>query len=492
LTQDPRDMISQADTLPSSASSARVAAGDILAEKYRVEQVLGQGGMGMVVRAVHLQLHQRVAIKLLLPGASPEIEARFLREARAAVRLKSEHVARVSDVGELPSGAPYIVMEYLEGRDLARVLDESGPCALPDAVEYVLHACEAIAEAHGSGIIHRDLKPANLFLTRAADGTSSVKVLDFGISAPAPGAGGPEDMRLTRSSALLGSPLYMSPEQLRSARSVDARSDIWSLGVVLFELLTARLPFHRESFSDVVTAVNTADPPPIATFRSDVPPELEAAVRKCVEKTPENRFQNVAELAWALVPFGRAPQALASAERVARTLEAAGIPSAGHRSVAPRPVSVVRSEGVSTVGSATVAAPRPATRRLAITGAALAVAVAVAGFVVMRGPAENSQAEAAGEQPSPEAPAPPVQILPVPSIVTVGTGISVDPTPPATTAPSPASASAPPSSAPTPGTARRAPAGTAKVPAATAAPSAAPAAPAKPPDAVSRPAHEFD
>src|SRR5512132_1665322 len=204
--------------------------GEVLAGKYRVERILGKGGMGVVVAAMHLQLGQRVAIKSLLEDATQETVSRFIREARAAVRLKSEHTARVLDVGDLPDGAPYMVMEYLDGNDLSHLLRSGGALPTADAVLYVLHACEAMAEAHSIGIIHRDLKPANLFLTRGADGAPTIKVLDFGISKLMHEQQGEDEVQLTRTSALLGSPLYMSPEQLRSAREATVQSDIWSLG----------------------------------------------------------------------------------------------------------------------------------------------------------------------------------------------------------------------------------------------------------------------
>ncbi|MFS8066498.1 MAG: serine/threonine-protein kinase, partial [Byssovorax sp.] len=275
--------------------SAPIAEGEVLAGKYRIERVLGQGGMGVVVAAMHLQLNQRVAIKLLLQGATPEVVERFLREARAAVRLKCQHVARVIDVGALPDGAPYMVMEYLEGNDLSQIVRGSGALSVPDAVEYLLHACEAIGEAHSIGIIHRDLKPANLFLTRAADGTSTVKVLDFGISKTGESESSEgEGMSLTKTSAVLGSPLYMSPEQMKSARSADARSDIWSLGAILYELLTGGVPFNAMTFTELVLMANMEAPRPIATIRNDVAPGLEAAVLKCLAKRPEDRFANVA------------------------------------------------------------------------------------------------------------------------------------------------------------------------------------------------------
>src|SRR5580704_2008082 len=198
--------------------------GEVLAGKYRVDRVLGEGGMGVVVAAHHLQLDQKVALKFLLPDAleNSDSVARFRREAQAAVKIKSEHVARVTDVGELENGAPYIVMEYLEGSDLADWLREHGPLPIEQAVDFVLQACEALAEAHVLGIVHRDLKPANLFCLQKPDGSVCIKVLDFGISKVlTPGAASSSEM--TRTTAFLGSPLYMSPEQLQMSKGVDTR-----------------------------------------------------------------------------------------------------------------------------------------------------------------------------------------------------------------------------------------------------------------------------
>ncbi|MEO7326950.1 MAG: serine/threonine-protein kinase, partial [Minicystis sp.] len=266
--------------------AATIAEGEIIAGKYRVEKVLGRGGMGVVVAATHLSLGHKVAIKLLLPGATPEIIARFAREARASVRLKCAHVARVLDVGALENGTPYMVMEYLEGKDLSAVLKAQGQLPIAEAVQHVLHACEAIAEAHAAGIIHRDLKPANLLLTEAADGTSTVKVLDFGISKandPSSAVSG-EGMSLTQTAAVLGSPAYMSPEQMKASRDVDARADIWSLGIILYELLAGRPPFMGGSYAELVIFVNASDPEPLAGARGDVPPAVEAAIFRCLEK----------------------------------------------------------------------------------------------------------------------------------------------------------------------------------------------------------------
>ncbi|HEX6765337.1 MAG TPA: serine/threonine-protein kinase, partial [Polyangiaceae bacterium] len=192
---------------------APVQPGDVLADKYRVERVLGVGGMGVVVSAHHVHLKQRVALKFLLPdlASNPNVVERFLREAQSASTIRSEHVVRVSDVGVLASGAPYMIMEHLEGSDLAKVLLERGRLPVTRAVDYVLQAMEALAEAHGAGIVHRDLKPSNLFLTERADGSPLIKVLDFGISKVTKSDGDASSRSLTRTAGLMGSPLYMSP-----------------------------------------------------------------------------------------------------------------------------------------------------------------------------------------------------------------------------------------------------------------------------------------
>jgi serine/threonine-protein kinase len=309
--------------------------GELLAGKYRVERVLGAGGMGYVVAALHEQLGQRVAVKLLVPELCENEDSvtRFLREARAAVQIHSEHVARVIDVGELTNGSPYMVMEFLSGHDLAEELDLPGNLEIEVAIDYVLQASEAVAEAHSLNLIHRDLKPANLFLTHRPDGSSLVKVLDFGISKainvddnalePAPS--------LTATHSLLGSPAYMSPEQIRRPKSVDTRTDIWSLGSILFELLTRDPPFNADSPIALLAAVVSDPLPSIREKRPDVPPELEAVIAKCLEKKPENRYQTVAELADALAPF--APRSQPSISRISGIL----------RSVSLRPVTTDKS-----------------------------------------------------------------------------------------------------------------------------------------------------
>ncbi|HEY6561597.1 MAG TPA: protein kinase [Polyangiaceae bacterium] len=297
-----------------------VQTGDVLAGKYRVERVLGKGGMGFVVAAIHTQLDERVAVKFLMPELCQQEEpvARFLREARAAVRIRSEHVARVLDVGVLDDGAPYMVMEYLDGQDLSAELDRRMQLGVHEAVDYVLQACEAIAEAHARGIVHRDLKPANLFLSRRPDGSPLVKVLDFGISkAIVSDAEAPASLTATQS--LLGSPHYMSPEQVRKPKMVDARTDIWSLGVILYELLTGSLPFSAENAMSVLAAVVSDPTPRLRETRPDIPEGLEAIVMRCLSKEPAQRYADVAEFAEALAPFAP-PSAVPSIKRISGVL----------------------------------------------------------------------------------------------------------------------------------------------------------------------------
>ena len=294
--------------------AAPVGVGDVLADKYEVTRILGTGGMGVVVAARHRELDKLVALKFMHEELSSSTQAveRFLREARAAARLQNEHVGRVLDVGRLPGGIPYIVMEYLEGKDLLQVLEERGPLPVSEVVELVLQACEGMAEAHTQGIVHRDLKPQNLFLTTRPDGRRLVKVLDFGIS-KSQFAKGP-----TSTAQSMGSPAYMAPEQVKSARSVDARADIWSLGVILYQLLSNRLPFDGDNVHEVMFKVLSEAPVPLASVRSDLPPRVLAAVERCLDKERERRFASVAELAQELVPFApeRARAALSLIERV--------------------------------------------------------------------------------------------------------------------------------------------------------------------------------
>jgi serine/threonine-protein kinase len=301
------------------------AVGDIVAGKYEVTGLLGTGGMGYVISARHVELGEMVALKFLRPEAlaHAELVERFAREARAAAKIRSEHVANVFDVGTLPDGTPFIVMEYLAGKDLADYLHQEGALPIDVAVEYIMQACEALAAAHAHGIVHRDIKPENLFLTQQAQGMYLIKVLDFGISKIALPRGKRD---LVRTQMALGSPVYMSPEQIRRSDQVDARSDIWAIGCVLFELLTGVTAFDEPSLLELSAAILERDPVPLQTLRPDASEELEQVVLRCLEKNPDHRYQNVAELAVALYPF--APRrARISAERCYHMLKNAGIVS---------------------------------------------------------------------------------------------------------------------------------------------------------------------
>ncbi len=293
--------------------------GDLLLGKYLLEGPLGEGGMGVVYAASHVLLGQRVAVKLIRPeyAVSRESVGRFLNEARAAACIESEHVARVLDVGMLDGGLPYMVLEYLDGVDLAGALETRGPLPIADVADHLLQAIEAIAHAHAAGIIHRDLKPSNIFLARRPDGTSRVKVLDFGIS-KITGTGDGAAANITRTNAILGSPAYMPPEQLRDAKSVDHRSDIWALGVVAYELLTGHMPFNADNAVALFAAIQEAEPTSVRQWRADVSAELDAIIMKCLRRLPEDRFASVTELGFALAPFGTgvATTACASSNRI--------------------------------------------------------------------------------------------------------------------------------------------------------------------------------
>jgi len=280
--------------------NAALASGDLLLGKYRIERALGQGGMGGVFAARHVELGELYAIKVMLPNtrASQEAVERFLREARIAAKLESEHVARVFDVGRADDGTLFMVMEHLKGRDLKAYLAERGRLPCEEAITYVRQACEALAEAHEMGIVHRDIKPANLFLAQKRKKTTPhIKVVDFGVSKELQAEPGQD---LTKSGTMLGSPLYMSPEQMVYTRKVDARTDIWSLGVVLYELVTGVVPFPGETLTQVVHGVMSLEPAPVQALVADLPVGLDVVIKRCLQKEPEQRYGSVEELSAAL------------------------------------------------------------------------------------------------------------------------------------------------------------------------------------------------
>ena len=289
------------------------APGSRIAGKYRVVRLLARGGMGTVLLVEHELLRQPAAIKLLQPRApSPDATERFLREARAAAMLRSDHVVRVFDVGTLEDGTPYLLMEYLEGHDLAAELSQQGRVPLADAVDYLLQAIEAVAEAHDVGVIHRDLKPGNLFLTRKPSGARSLKVLDFGISKVVPGVGRIPAAAMTTDETLLGSPAYMSPEQIKTPRDVDARTDVWSLGVVLHEMITGRPAFAGETVWAMLSRILTDDVPPPSTLAAELPAALDEVLKRCLARDRAARYPSVLALREALLPFAGAPGPIAA------------------------------------------------------------------------------------------------------------------------------------------------------------------------------------
>ena len=428
-----------------SELAAGVRPGDVLAGKYRVERVLGAGGMGVVVAAHHLQLDERVALKFLLPEALKNAEAvgRFDREARAAVKIKSEHVARVIDVGRLENGAPYMVMEYLEGADLSAWLAQRGAMPVEQAVDFVLQACEAIAEAHALGIVHRDLKPANLFCIRRADGQLSIKVLDFGISkVTTPGTLGHD---MTSTSAIVGSPLYMSPEQLQSSKDVDTRTDIWSLGVILFELLAGRVPFVAEAVTELVIKIATEPCPPVRSMRGDVPPGLEQIIAICLQKERDRRFANVGELAIALRDYA-SKRARGSVERIIGTLRAVGmtaamLPASGEYRSAPQaalqpPSPATAPNTVSTWGRTRSSVRPPSSSAAAVwivVGVVAVVGLGVGGAAFLKSRAGRPALGAAAAVPasSTSTPTPPATAsAPITPAPAADTGVDVPPATP--------------------------------------------------------------
>jgi serine/threonine-protein kinase len=417
--------------------------------------------MGIVVQAMHLQLHQPVAMKFLLPEVlgNQQVVQRFLREAQAAVRLRSEHVARVIDVGSLESGAPYMVLEYLDGADLSSF--PRSQLTIGGIVDLVLQACEALAEAHTLGIVHRDIKPANFFLTRGADGAPLLKVLDFGIS-KAPTAGS----NLTATQSVMGTPAYMSPEQMRSSRDVDHRSDIWSLGVVLYELLQGAQPFSTDTFSSMVLKVVNDPLPPLTV---QLPGDLAAIVYRCLEKDPARRFQNVAELAHALAPYAQSEtQASIS---VQRTRSIIGLEA--HRS-ATEPGGARRAIPPSTLSGAASARNTASTggrRWPIVAGLGVLAGVVAVAIVASNGGGAGSGKKADGMAPAARpdiaAPPPPVAATPaappatVPPVAPPANTVTATPsapatTPPATTPPATTSPATPQPATPQPAAAAQA------------------------------------
>jgi serine/threonine-protein kinase len=420
-----------------AAPVSPVQPGMIVHGKYEVERILGAGGMGIVVAARHTQLDQRVALKFLLPVACevPGAVARFLREGKAAARITSEHVARVVDTGTLDGpagGAPFLVMEYLEGKDLSALLAERGRLEVGEAIEYVLQAGEAISEAHTLGIVHRDLKPANLFLTRRADGTPLVKVLDFGIS-KLDGTGTRSE--LTSASMIMGSPRYMSPEQMLDAKRVDARTDVWALGVILFELVTGRPVWTADTVQGLCALIASAPHPPLRAFAPNAPEALERVVDACLAKSRDARPAGVADLATLLEPLAP-PSARTSIDRilrVARRGRPASVPPSSP--VSAQPPSQPPASAASASTSTSSSAGKVAALLVAAVAVLLAAGVALNAALVRR--ASKAAQTATSVAPAPEsAPSPSPSAAPAAAPIAQAASLApAAPDPPATSRP---------------------------------------------------------
>jgi eukaryotic-like serine/threonine-protein kinase len=423
-----------------------VRPGDVIDGKYRVEAVLGKGGMGAVVRARHEALGRSVAIKLLLPDMmqSSGMVQRFEREARAAARLKNDHVIDVIDVGRLPSGEPFIVMELLDGTDLAKHLEQRRRLSVEETIEIILQVCDAVGEAHAAGIVHRDLKPHNIFLTARRDRRVHVKVLDFGISK----VHGDVDGGLTGSQEMLGSPYYMSPEQLLSTRDVGPSADIWAIGVILYQLLTGRVPFAGETLAAITTGICSYPHAPIATVRSDLPPWLTSLIEQCLRKDPIGRIRSVDALSEALRSRGQSATmpAYTPNEGVQRapSMPDAMVTAASTNAVvspSPRSPAIVHAPtivqpaptlmpGASTnVGWGTSTSPRKSGggAALVVVGGLLVALLFGGGYALRR---LTRQAPAS----APSAAAEPVTVAPPPVVSTPAAPVAA-PDPPASTPP---------------------------------------------------------
>lgn len=429
-----------------------IVPGMVVLGRYRVDSVLGTGGMGVVVRATHIYMAQPVAIKFLKAEMVGDggIVQRFLREAHATVRLRGEHVARVIDVGMMENGTPFMVMEHLEGSDLNQILRHHG--AQPPALvcDMLLQACEGLAEAHAIGIVHRDIKPSNFYVVRKLDGSPLLKVLDFGISKAPAGF----DSELTKTQAVVGTPAYMAPEQMMSPRGVDQRTDVWSMGVVMYQLLTGRLPFQAEQYAELCIKVGTQPPAPIG---APLPPGLGEVLLRCLEKEPAMRFQTVAELAMALAPFSTDPaEGYATADRTRRILVGQGtaptlVGSGGPGT--PSPFTPVPRASHSSIGGSAgqlMAHTQVVGRRSLIIGATAAIVLGIAGgaYLALRrntGDTDAPPAAAAGAITAPAAsaaPAPAPTPAPTPSPVPTPTPVAETPPTPAPVAEAPKTAAA--------------------------------------------------
>ena len=447
---EPEETESAGGPRRSRAAPQVLPLGEVIDKKYRVERALGKGGMGAVLLVVHEHLGTRHAMKLLLGDAWKDdaFKKRFLREAQAAAALRSRHATKVSDFGFLPSGAPYMVMEHLDGKDLRDLLDERGPLSPSDVARFVIQACDALAEAHAHGIVHRDLKPSNLFLTRDERDHPCIKVLDFGI-AKVPQA---EAHHHSSTDGFLGTVPYVSPEQIRSTKDVDARADVWSLGVTAYELLTGALPFDGETPLQTFAKILEEEPLPPWKRNADLPVDLGSVVMACLVKRRENRTPDAMTLARALLPFapaGTDDPALRPSQRLGGNEEGGAVEpgnEADRRELVAGKIQV-RAETDAPWAGATLPAPRRKPHVwpwVAVGAAALGLVGAWLGLRSPEAPPRASPAEAA----APVATAP---SIPASRSMAVPTATAAAPSEPPTPTAGASAAAASPTPAATPG-----------------------------------------
>jgi len=445
----------------------QLAANVVIAERFRLTRLLGQGGMGSVWLATHLALDIPCAVKFIEGEIAqlPEAQARFEREAKAAAQLRSPHVVQILDHGVF-QGTPYIAMELLDGEDFGKRLQRIGRMAPNDVLRIIGQVCRALTKAHGAGIVHRDLKPDNIFLV-PDDDREIAKVLDFGI-AKASGSGGIDGSN-TKTGAMLGTPYYMSPEQAQGIKAVDARSDLWSLAVIVFQALTGRLPFESEALGDLLVRIIVAPVPMPSQFASDLPQSFDRWWERASQRDPAARFQSAREFGDALaIAFGHSKGL--SGEGMGRPM-AGGEPGTGPYPVAPSPFGNTPQpsygntpnpfgntpqppytgtqplQGIGPATGATMsrtfdappsARPKSKGMALAIGGASVVViALAIAGATFALRSKEPPAASAAATPPLPAAtalPAQPAATTPPPAAPTPPAVVAAA-TPPATAAP---------------------------------------------------------
>ena len=460
---------------PPEADFPYPAPGEIIDGKYRCERLIGVGGMGAVVQATHLLRKAPVALKFMNPyiATRGSYVERFINEAVAASRIDSEHVVKIFDVGQLPDGTPYLVMEYLEGLDLAAVLEQDGApglTSIPRSMHFAVQVLRGLQMAHDAGIIHRDMKPSNCFVVDKEGDPDFVKLLDFGISKLQQ----PDDVKLTQTNSLLGTPLYMAPEQARSAKLADHRSDLYAVGVILYELLTGTPPFDsHESFTELLLKIATAEPVPLTDLRPDVPPELASNIRRAFARNPDERYQSAFELSEALAPWcdERSRAVLDAARR--RAARETGLPatmvSPGQVPPGAPPTmpaasgwpmtktEVFNAPGTQSTqaGLATTASqPAPATpaaqrTRIAIVAVAVVAGAAIVAGVFAFGNGGAAQPSAPSASADPAA-APLAHDITSASASAPGVVVEADPVAPNPSAAASVTSSNPPTSQPTP------------------------------------------